>query len=227
MEKADIVFLMDASESMTEDDFEKQKHFVIKVAESFYMSPETTQFALVTYSSTAKLHIRFRDHLNQDSFKTVVQQVPFAAGGTRLDKVLKLTADRVFTAQNGARAGVPKVIIILTDGRQSHESNALPIQEAVVPLRQLSVKIHAVALGNQVNRLELRKLVAKDEDIFNIRDFDNLVNKSRQLATKTCDIIVRPPPGQQKLVFNRQILHYECTNKGLFPQDSAIYIAEY
>ena len=57
MEKADVAFLMDASESMTEDDFEKQKSFVTKVAESFHMAPKTTQFALVTYSSSAKLHI--------------------------------------------------------------------------------------------------------------------------------------------------------------------------
>lgn len=193
-EKADIAFLMDASESMTEDDFEKQKDFVIKVAESFHMAPKTTQFALVTYSSTAQLHIRFRDHLNHESFKTVVQHLLFAAGGTRFDKALKLAADGVFTGQSGARAGVPKVMIILTDGRQSHDYDAIPIQDAVLPLRQLSVKIHAVAIGSNVNRLELRKLVVKEGDVFNIKDFDNLVNKSRQLATKTCDIITRPPP---------------------------------
>lgn len=187
---------MDASESMTEEDFEKQKNFVIKVAESFYMAPKTTQFALVTYSSTAKLHIRFKDHLNQDSFKTVVQHLPFAAAGTRFDRALKLAAEDVFTAEGGARAGVPKVMIILTDGRQSHDYDAIPIQDAVLPLRQLSVQIHAVAIGSQVNRVELRKLVGTEEDIFNIKGFDNLVDKSRQLATKTCGIITRPPPGK-------------------------------
>ena len=187
---------MDASESMTEEDFGKQKNFVIKVAESFHMAPQTTQIALVTYSSTAKLHIRFRDHLNQDSFQTVVQHLPFAAGGTRFDKALKLAAEDVFTAQSGARAGVPKVMIILTDGRQSNDIDAVPIQDAVQPLRQLSVQIHAVAIGSQVNRAELHKLVVKEGDIFSIKDFDNLVNKSRQLATRTCDIITRPPPGK-------------------------------
>ena len=196
VEKADIAFLMDASESMTEEDFEKQKDFVIKVAESFYMAPKTTQFALVTYSSTALLHIRFKDHLNQDSFRAVVKQLPFAASGTRFDKALKLAARDVFTAQSGARAGVPKVMIVLTDGRQSNDYDAIPVQQAVVPLRQLSVRVHAVAIGSQVNRVQLRKLVVKEEDIFSIKDFDNLVNKSRQLATKTCGIITRTPSGK-------------------------------
>ncbi|XP_078377620.1 SCO-spondin-like [Oculina patagonica] len=197
VEKADIAFLMDASESMTEDDFEKQKSFVTKVAESFHMAPKTSQFALVTYSSTAKLHIRFRDHLNQDTFNTVVKQLPFAAGGTRFDKALKLAAEEVFTKEGGARSGVPKVMIILTDGRQSQDYDAIPLQQAVLPLHQMSVQIHAVAIGSQVNRVELRKLVQKEEDIFSIKDFDNLVNKSRQLASKTCDIITRPPPVKQ------------------------------
>lgn len=85
--KVDIAFFMDASESMTKEDFEKQKSFVIKVAESFYMAPHMTQFSLVTYSSNANLHFRFRDQLNLDSFKTRIKKLPFAAGGTRFDKV--------------------------------------------------------------------------------------------------------------------------------------------
>ncbi|KAM7440987.1 hypothetical protein ABFA07_009879 [Porites harrisoni] len=146
VEKADIAFLMDASESMTEDDFEKQKNFVIKVAESFYMAPKTTQFALVTYSSTATMHIRFKDHFKRDSFNAVVKGLPFAAGGTRFDRALKLAAEEVFTAKGGTRVGVPKVMIILTDGRQSNDYDAVPIQDAVLPLRQRSVQIHAVAI---------------------------------------------------------------------------------
>lgn len=196
VEKADIAFLMDASESMTEDDFEKQKNFVIKVAESFYMAPKTTQFALVTYSSTATMHIRFKDHLKRDSFNAVVKGLPFAAGGTRFDRALKLAAEEVFTAKGGTRVGVPKVMIILTDGRQSNDYDAVPIQDAVLPLRQLSVQIHAVAIGSQVNRLQLRKLVTQEGDIFSIKDFDSLVNKSRQLATKTCGTITSPPSGK-------------------------------
>ena len=187
---------MDASESMTEDDFEKQKNFVMKVAESFYMAPKTTQFALVTYSSTATMRIRFKDHFNRDSFNAGVKGLPFAAGGTRFDRALKLAAEEVFTAKGGARVGVPKVMIILTDGRQSNDYDAVPIQDAVIPLRQLSVQIHAVAIGSQVNRLQLRKLVTKEGDIFSIKDFDSLVNESRQLATKTCGTITSPPSGK-------------------------------
>ena len=195
-EKADIAFLMDASESMTEQDFEIQKDFVIKVAESFYMAPKTIQFALVTYSSTALLHIRFKDHLNQDSFKEVVKQLPFAAGGTRFDKALKMAAEDVFTAQSGARAGVPKVMIILTDGQQSDDYDAVPLQDSVLPLKRLSVQIHAVAIGSQVNRVQLRKFVVNEQDILSVKDFDNLVNTSREVTTKTCSIISRPPPGK-------------------------------
>lgn len=192
-EKADVAFLMDGSESMTEQDFEKQKDFVTRVAESFHMTPTMTQFALITYSSSANLHIRFKDHMNQSAFSTIVRQLPFAAGGTRFDKAIKLAAENVFTEESGARPGVPKVMIILTDGQQSQDYDALPLQQAVLPLHRLSVQVHAVAIGNQVKMAELRKLVQKEEDIFSIKDFDNLVDKSRQLARKTCDIITRPP----------------------------------
>lgn len=186
---------MDGSESMTEQDFEKQKDFVTRVAESFHMTPTMTQFALITYSSSANLHIRFKDHMNQSTFSTIVRQLPFAAGGTRFDKAIKLAAENVFTEESGARPGVPRVMIILTDGQQSQDYDALPLQQAVLPLHRLSVQVHAVAIGNQVKMAELRKLVQKEEDIFSIKDFDNLVDKSRQLARKTCDIITRPPQG--------------------------------
>ena len=191
-----MAFLLDASESMTEDDYKKQKQFVIRVAESFHMAPKGTQFALITYSSTAKLHIRFSDHLDQEKFKSVVYNLPFSAGGTRFDKALKLAAEEMFTTKSGARSGVPKVMIILTDGRQSQDPDAKPLKEAVLPLRQSSVQIHAVAIGSQVDRSELRKLVQRDEDIFSIKDFDTLVNKSLQLARRTCKVITRPPPSK-------------------------------
>ena len=121
-----------------------------------------------------------------------------------ISQVLKLAAEDVFTARSGARVGVPKVMVILTDGQQSNDNDAVPIQDAMVPLQQLSVQVQVVAIGSQVNHVELRKFVGNEQDILSVQDFNSLFNYSRQAAVKTCNITSRPPPGKTEELKQRR-----------------------
>ena len=121
-----------------------------------------------------------------------------------ISQVLKLAAEDVFTAQSGARVGVPKVMVILTDGQQSNDNDAVPIQDAMVPLQQFSVQVQVVAIGSQVNHVELRKFVGNEQDILSVQDFNSLFNYSRQAAVKTCNITSRPPPGKTEELKQRR-----------------------
>lgn len=183
---------MDASESMTKRDFETQKEVIKKVAATFHVGPTKSHLGLMTFSSHAQIRVKFGDRLDLGSFQDAVDKVPFAAGGTRFDRAFDVAANNLFSPSGGVRSHVPKVLIILTDGKQSADFDAVPIDRSVLPLRHLGVRIFALAIGDQVDMNELQQIVADPNDIHAVKDFDALLDNAKNVGNRTCEIIRRP-----------------------------------
>lgn len=180
-------FAMDMSSSITVKNYEKQRNFIKNVADTFSVSMGKTEAGVVTYNEEASLWIRFGQHKNNEEFKTAVDKIPYWGGQTRLDRGLKMAADGLFGAIKHERTNLSKILIVLTDGDQSSDSKATPLDQAVLPLLQLGVKVLAVGVGSDVSRDELRLIVEKEEDIFTMDDFDELLAKSNQIARAACE----------------------------------------
>ena len=186
-EYINLAFVMDMSSSITSKNYPKEKDFVKNVADTFSISPTQTDVGVVTYNRDAKLWIRFGQYSNNDDFKKAVDKIPYWGGSTRIDNGLKMAFVELFDTIKGERAKLPKVLILLTDGKQNSDPRATPLEEAVLPLFQLGVKVFAVGVGDQISRDELRLIVEKDQDIFTVDDFDDLLAKSHQIARAACD----------------------------------------
>lgn len=191
-EIADIAFLVDASESMTKKDFEKEKEVIKKIAATFDVGKTKSHLGLISFSTDAHIRVKFGDYLDLRSFQDAVDKIPFAAGGTRFDKAFGEAANGLFSPNGGFRPDLPKVMIILTDGKQSADYDAVPIERSVLPLRQLGVRIFALAIGSQVDMNELRQMVNDPKDIRAFKDFDELLDDVKKVGNQTCEIIKRP-----------------------------------
>ena len=192
-ESADVAFVVDTSGSIGEENFKKEKEFVKAVASSFDTVSTDFQLGLITYSTDAQLQVSFRDNLGPNSFDTVVDNLLYTMGRTRIDKALTLASSELFTTKGGARPGKRKALIILTDGRQSQTSDSVTLKEAIVPLQKLGVRIYTVAIGREVDLEELQQLTERKEDVFSVDDFDDLLNKANEVALKSCKIIALAP----------------------------------
>ena len=175
------------SSSITVKNYQKERDFVKNVADKFSVTQGKTEAGVVTYNSEANLWIRFGQYNSNEEFKTAVDKIPYWGGQTRIDNGLKMAAAGLFGAVKQARANLPKVLIVLTDGQQSSDPRATPLEEAVLPLLQLGVKVLAVGVGSDVSRDELRSIVEKDEDVFTVDNFDDLLVKSHQIARTACE----------------------------------------
>ena len=191
-EIADIAFLVDASESMTMKDFETQKEVIKKIAATFDVGPTKSHLGLMTFSSHAQVRVKFRDNLDMRSFQETVNKLPFAAGGTRFDKAFEEAANNLFSPSGGVRSHLPKVFVILTDGKQSADYDAVPIEQSVLQLRHLGVRILALAIGSQVDMNELLQIVNEPKDIYAANDFDTLLGNTDEVGKLTCGIVKRP-----------------------------------
>jgi uncharacterized protein YegL len=185
--RVDLAFLMDASGSIGQRDFQKERDFVKAMASSFTFARDQTLAAVITYNDKANLDIPFGRHLNRDSFRLEVDQVPYTLGQTRIDKALAMATEKVFTRSAGSRPGFPKMVVILTDGVQTKDPDAIPLGKAVLPLRRAGVQVIAVGIGSHVDRNELRQMVERSSDVYTVTDFDDLLKKAYDIAQRTCD----------------------------------------
>lgn len=191
-ERINLGFVMGMSSSITVKNYEKQRNFVKNVADTFSISMGKTETGVVTYNEEASLWIRFGQHKNNEEFKTAVDKIPYWGGQTRIERGLKMAADGLFGAIKQERANLSKILIVLINGDQSLDPKVISLDQAVLPLLQLGVRLLAVGIGSDVSRDELRLIVEKDEDIFTVDNFDELLAKSNQIARAAC---VDAPPS--------------------------------
>lgn len=192
-EEADLVFVLDTSGSITDENFEKQKNFVKALASSFDPAATSHQLALMSYSGDAQIEVTFKNKTIQKDFEKAIDRVSHSKGRTRLDKALQLASSQLFAASGGSRPSVRKVMIVLTDGRQSQDFDTVPLSVAVRPLRQLGVKIYAVAIGDEVDLGELNQITDSRDDVISVSDFDDLANMASDVASKSCRVVALSP----------------------------------
>lgn len=187
---------MDSSGSIARSNFQKEKTFVKEVASTFKMGPDQSQIAVISYSDDAQIDIKFGEYSNVNDFNRAVDNVRHQRQRTRIDKALHLAATSLFTPRGGARPDVSKVIIILTDGKQTVTSDSKPLDEAVRPLQEKNVTIFAVGVGRAIDIAELLLLVGDHPDnLFRAQNFDELAKDSLRVASQTCKRIA-PPIGK-------------------------------
>lgn len=194
---SDVVFVVDSSGSIGRRNFKRELQFVKQVASTFKMGPKQSQIAVISYSDDAKVDIRFGEYSNVNDFNAAVDLVKHQRQRTRIDKALHLANTQVFTQDGGARSGIAKVMVILTDGKQTVTSDSKTLDVAVRPLQEKNVTVFAVGVGKAIDITELLLLVGGNgNNLFRAENFDELTKHSLQLAAQTCKRI-KPPAGKK------------------------------
>lgn len=179
----DIAFLVDSSGSISRTNYLKEKAFIKAVAQSFGISKSQSRAALVLFSNSASVQIRFRDHASTNAFKAAVDGLRHERGKTRIDKALDVASRYVFPF---ARKGVHQIAFVITDGEQTQESDTKDLKVASEPLRKAGVQVLALGVGSRVNPDELRLIVEKDEDVLIAKTFQDLLERVGSLIKSTC-----------------------------------------
>lgn len=115
--------------------------------------------------------------------------IPLEGGRTRIDKALQLAKDKMFTSGNGARRGVKKMLILLTDGSQSQDRDAKDPSKISEAIRRTGVDVVVIGIGNGVNPTELSNLAGGSNwyraDNFDVLKSDRFIQKIKRAG---CDL---------------------------------------
>ncbi len=181
---ASVGFILDSSGSL-KSQYGKEKQFIKSLAESFTIHETGSRAGVVTFSHEAELSIRLTDHKNTKDFQNAVDNIGFFGYTTRIDKALLLAKKKLMSE---ARADLPKILILLTDGVQTAARDAIDPASIAEKIRELGIKLIVIGIGRGVNKKELTNIAGSQDDVFIADDFDQLQSAAflSKISTKAC-----------------------------------------
>ena len=189
----DIAFILDSSGSITEDEFLEAKNFVKRVAKTFEISPGKTHTALMIYSDKARIMSKFGEIASTDDFNKKLDELPHLRGKTRIDLALQKAGNELFTWAGGMRirSDVIKVVIVITDGRQSPAPDGIRLDEAAAGLIVQGVKVLSIGIGDNIDQEELRMMVQDpNKHTFWSKSYTALRVQLATIARESCSLPV-------------------------------------
>nr|XP_019946701.1 PREDICTED: collagen alpha-1(XIV) chain [Paralichthys olivaceus] len=190
--KADLAFLVDGSWSIGDDNFLKITRFLYSTMGSLdLVGPDGTQVAIVQFSDDARTEFQLSSHSNKEALLEAIQRIRYKGGNTKTGRAIKHVKESIFTSESGARRGVPKVLVVLTDGRSQDDVNKVSKE-----MQMEGYIIFAIGFAD-ADYGELVNIASKPSDrhVFFVDDLDAVKKIEEQLITFVCEAATATCPS--------------------------------
>uniref|UniRef100_A0A3Q2G2Y4 Collagen type XIV alpha 1 chain n=1 Tax=Cyprinodon variegatus TaxID=28743 RepID=A0A3Q2G2Y4_CYPVA len=190
--KADLAFLVDGSWSIGDDNFMKITRFLYSTMGSLdLIGPDGTQVAVAQFSDDARTEFLLSSHSNKEALLEAIQKIRYKGGNTKTGRAIKHVKESIFTSDAGARRGVPKVLVVLTDGRSQDDVNKVSKE-----MQMEGYIIFAIGFAD-ADYGELVNIASKPSDrhVFFVDDLDAVKKIEEQLITFVCEAATATCPS--------------------------------
>ncbi|XP_047184536.1 collagen alpha-1(XII) chain isoform X3 [Scophthalmus maximus] len=180
--QADVVILVDGSYSIGLANFAKVRAFLEVLVNTFDIGANKVQISLVQYSRDPHTEFYLNTHHNLAAVVKAVRSFPYRGGSTNTGRAMTYVREKIFQTNRGARTNVPRVTILITDGKSSDA-----FHDPATKLRNTDVEIFAVGVKDAV-RTELEAIAntPADTHVYTVEDFDAFQRISKELTQSIC-----------------------------------------
>lgn len=178
-EKADLVFLLDQSSSISTENYSIMINFTIELVKSFEVSQEFVHVGLAQFSDFPQHEFYLNTYSQLQDMISHIHNMKRHGSNTFLGKALDYIKD-YFKVSHGSRSGISKNLLLITDG-DSHDD----VEDAAEHLRALGVEVFAVGIGD-IHDLQLLQITGTPERLFNARNFKGLDKIKTDLVSIFC-----------------------------------------
>lgn len=164
----DLVFLLDGSASVGKDNFVHLQEFVRSTSVQFNINRDLTQVGLVVYSRWPVSVFELDSHASGSAVLKALGNASYLGGKASTGSALLHVHSHSLTVAKGARPGVNKVVVVLTDGTGAEDA-AVPAQK----IRDDGVSVFVIGIGD-VQRESLLHIAGIEDHIITVPFYEDL-----------------------------------------------------
>lgn len=185
--RIDLVFVLDASTSVTEENFDLMKEFIKDFLYKADIDRGVVRVGVMIYSTEAYVQFHLSQYKRKVDVYSAIDQIPYRHGNSNTADGLKTMRTDMFTPENGDRRDVDNIAIVITDGISNiNPKRTIPEAEQA---RAVGIHIFAVGIGLTDTR-ELDGIASKplEKNRFTVVDFSELNDDLTQnIFTSLCE----------------------------------------
>ena len=189
---ADIFFVLDLSNSVGLEDFEKMKRFQSRFVEKLRIGNEHNRVGTITFKGRANTTFNLDDYTDKNSLLDAIKAIKHnQLGLTNIQDAL-CHLDKGFNEHHdGARPfhAVFRIGILMTDGVENQYENECDFKSSVEAARDIrkrhSLLLYVIGVTDKVNSTDLKE-IATPNGYKHIDNFDDLPLAEEALTHEMC-----------------------------------------
>ncbi|XP_013390347.1 CUB and peptidase domain-containing protein 2-like [Lingula anatina] len=193
-EVVDLIFLVDESNSVSEEDFKSELEFIRNILEHFSVAPQYTQVGIITFGTDARVHISLNEMSDKCEFITRLGQVRNRGGMSNIYQALYLAKQDLDRARYTGR-GALQVVFLLNDG---HWNIGGDPKLLVDHMKKGNVEFVAVGMGRW-QKSNLNDLSSSDKNgkklVYDIKTFKQFRDIARYFHKGQQKFEYQPAPA--------------------------------
>ncbi|XP_060937286.1 collagen alpha-6(VI) chain [Limanda limanda] len=185
-QQADLVFVLDQSESISQVEYSLLKNFTAELVKSFNISKDVVHVGLGLFNHIFQHEFYLNEFFSEKSLIKHIMDMNQIKGGTSIGMALK-SSQEYFKKSRGSRAseGISQNLVLITDGQSQDE-----VGEAADELRVLGVEVFVVGIG-EINHQQLLRITDSNK-VFTVENFGSLVKIKQKVTNRICEPIRQP-----------------------------------
>ncbi|XP_075996011.1 collagen alpha-1(XIV) chain-like isoform X2 [Genypterus blacodes] len=190
--KADLVFLVDGSWSIGDDNFLKIIRFLYSTSGALdQIGPDGTQVAIAQFSDDARTEFKLNSYSNKERLLDAINRIAYKGGNTKTGRAIQHVKEKIFTVEGGVRRGIPKVLVVLTDGRSQDDVNKISKEMQMEGFIVFAIGFADADYG------ELVSIASKPSErhVFFVDDLDAFKKIEEKLVTFVCEAATATCPA--------------------------------
>ncbi|KAI8484386.1 biological adhesion [Branchiostoma belcheri] len=179
----DLLFVLDGTGSVGEENFERIKAIVQKIVTNFNIGAGQTRVGIIQYANIQRMEISLDAYSDVDSLVEAIGNIGYIGGNTLTGQALDYTRKFGFSPNNGARTGVVQVAIVITDGVSDDE-----VSNPAQRMRKAQIVTYAVGIGSNLDNDQLLSIAGTAGNVVMLSDFNRLTDLATTLPQQVCEV---------------------------------------
>ena len=193
MGRADVVFVLDSSNSIRPENWPFIINFTASVARFLDIGLDDSLIGIILFGEKANIHFNVREYLDQDSLVEAIMATEYnVSKNTRTWRALKLL--RESSQPNGAmmlREGFRHIAIVFTDGKSDNRTHT-KISAHALHNASIFDQVYAIGIGNRTKGIDEEEImqIASDSSLaYFLNDFEEnlFIQLLQNISQQVCE----------------------------------------